>query len=132
MELVLPIQITKNTTKTAQLDADMITVNNVFACLITDIDIRQYPDDTRILPTNNNVDVCQFAASQLKHLPKDSVKTIKKQLLYLNKPVYLAEGTDRRPNNDDDDANKHTNEKIKDRIAQFHDLIFKKIIFAFL
>ena len=28
MELVLPIQITKNTTKTAQLDADMITVNN--------------------------------------------------------------------------------------------------------
>ena len=28
MELVLPIQITKNTTKTAQLDAEMITVNN--------------------------------------------------------------------------------------------------------
>ena len=35
MELVLPIQLTKK----------------------KDIDIRRYPDDTRILPTNNNVDV---------------------------------------------------------------------------
>ena len=66
MELVLPIQITKNTTKTAQLDADMITVNTFSARWITDIDIRRYPDNTRSWPTNNNVDVCQFAASQLK------------------------------------------------------------------
>ena len=65
MELVLPIQTTKKT-KTAQLDGDMITVNTFFARWITDIDIRRYPDDTRILPTNNNVDVCQFAAFQLK------------------------------------------------------------------
>ena len=70
----------------------------------------------------------QFGASQLKYLPKDPVKTIKKQLLYSNKPVYLAEGTDRRPNNDDH-ANKGTDENIKDRIAQFHDLIFKKNYF---
>ena len=125
MELVLPIQITKNTTK---MDADMITVNNFFACWITDIEIRGYLDATRILPTNNNVDVCHFAASQLKYLPKDSVKTIKKQLLYSNKPVYLAEGTNRRPNNDDD-ANKRADENIKDRIAQFHDLIFEKCYF---
>ena len=128
MELVLPIQITKNTTKMAQLDADMINVNKFFAHWITDIDIRRYPDDTRILPTNNNVDVCQFDASQLKYLPKDSVKTIKKQLLYSNQPVYLAEGTDRRPNNDDD-VNKRADENIKDIIAQFHDLIFKKNYF---
>ena len=106
----------------------MITVNNFFGSLDNYIDIMQYPDDTRILPTNN-VDVCQFAASQLKYLPKDSVKTIKKQLLYSNKPVYLAEGTNRRPNNDDD-ANKRANENTKDRIAQFHDLIFKKKLFS--
>ena len=122
MELVLPIQITKNTTKTAQLDADMITVNNFFGSLDNYIDIMQYPDDTRILPTNN-VDVCQFAASQLKYLPKDSVKTIKKQLHYSNKRVCLAEGTDGRLNNDDD-VNKHNDENIKDKIAQFYDLIF--------
>ena len=127
MELVLPIQITSKTTKTTQFDAGMITVNNSFACWITDIDIRQYPDDARILPTNNNVGVCQFA-SQLKYLPKDSVKTINKQLLYSNKAVYFAEGTDTRPNNNDD-ADKRNDENIKDRIAQFHDLIFKKKYF---
>ena len=71
----------------------------------------------------------KFAAYQLTYLPKDSVKTIKKQLLYSNKAVYLAEGTDRRPNNDDD-ANKRINENIKDRIAQFHDLIFEKNYFC--
>ena len=60
MELVLPIQITKNTTKTAQLDADMITVNKFFVRWITDIDIKRYLDNTRILPTNNNVDVCNL------------------------------------------------------------------------
>ena len=42
------------------MDIDMITVNNFFGYWIKDIDIRQYPDDTRILPTNNNVDVYQY------------------------------------------------------------------------
>ena len=125
MELVLPIQITKNTTKKDQFDGDMITVNNFLARWITDIDIWWYPDDTRILQTNNNVDVCQFAASQLKYLPKDSVKIIQKQLFYCNKAVYLAEGTDRRPNNYDD-VNKCTKDNIEDRITGFKDLIFKK------
>ena len=78
MELVLPIQFTKKTTKTAQMDAYIITVNNFFGHWITDIDIRHYPDDTRILPTNNNVDVYQFLNSQLKYLPKDSVATLLK------------------------------------------------------
>ena len=35
----------------------------------------------------------------------------------------MVKGTDRRPNNDDD-ADKCSDENIKDRIAQFHDLIF--------
>ena len=60
MELILSIQFTKKTTKTAQMDGDLITVNNFFGHLITDIDIRRYPDDTEILPKNNNVNVYQF------------------------------------------------------------------------
>ena len=81
----------------------MITVNIFFACWITDIDIRRYPDDTRILPTNNNIDVCQFAASQLKYLPKDSIKTIENQVLYSNtelensKILYLKKNYFRIP-----------------------------------
>ena len=78
MELALPIQFTKKTIKTAQMDGDLIIVNNFFGHWITDTDIRRYPDDTRILPTNNNVDVYQFSNSQLKYLPKDSVATLLK------------------------------------------------------
>ena len=94
MELILPIQFTKKTTKTAQMDGVLITVNNFFGHLITDIDIRRYPDDTEILPTNNNVNVYQFSNSQLKYLPKDSVATLLKLFLHSNKPVYLDENTE--------------------------------------
>ena len=67
-----------------------------------DIDIRQYPDDTRILPTNNNVDVYQYSASQLKYLPKNAISTIEKTSLYSKKPVYLDVDVDRRSNDNND------------------------------
>ena len=75
MELVLPIQFAKKTNKAAQMDGDVITVNNFFRHWTTDIGIIRYPYDTRNLPTNNNVEVYQFSNSQLKYLPKDSVAT---------------------------------------------------------
>ena len=43
----------------------------------------------------------------------------------------MGEGTDRRPNNHDD-ADKHSDENIKHRIAQFYDLIFQKNYFYIL
>ena len=49
------------------MDGDIIIIHNFFGHWITDIDIRRYPDDTTILPTNNNVHVCQFSNSQLKY-----------------------------------------------------------------
>ena len=52
MELVLPIQFTKKTSKTMQMDGNMITVNNFFEHWMTNIDIRRYLYDTKILPTN--------------------------------------------------------------------------------
>ena len=57
MEIVFPIQFTKNTNKVVAMDADTITGNNFFGHWITDIDIRRYPDDTGVLSTNNNVGV---------------------------------------------------------------------------
>ena len=80
MELVLPIQLTKK----------------------KDIDIRRYPDDTRILPTNNNVDVYQYSASQLKYLPKNAISTIEKTSLHSKKAVYLDVDVDRRSNDNND------------------------------
>ena len=95
MEIVPPIQFTKKTNKAVATDADTIKVNNCFGRGITDTDIKRYPDDTRILATNNNVDVYHYSNAPLKYLPEKSVKTVLKNLLYLNKPVYLDADTDR-------------------------------------
>ena len=81
----------------------MITVNNFFRHWFTDIDIRQYPDDMRLLPTNNSVDIYQYSHVQMKYLPEKSVKKLLKMMLYSNEPVYLEKNTDRRPHNDTDD-----------------------------
>ena len=52
-----------------------------------------------------------------------------KQLLYSNKLVYLAQGTDRRPNNDDD-VGQRSEDNLTDRFTEFIDLIFKKKYFC--
>ena len=106
MEIVLPIQFTKKTNKTAQIDDDTLTVNNFFRHWFTDIDIRCYPDDMRKLPTNNNVDIYQSSNAQLKYLPKKAALAFLKTFLYCNKPGYLGTDVDRRPNNDDQVADR--------------------------
>ena len=63
------------------MDSDVITVNNFFGHWITDIDIRLYPDDTRILLTNNNVDVLKFP---IEIFTKNSVATLLKSFRYSN------------------------------------------------
>ena len=113
------------------MDVDTITVNNFFGYWVTDIDIRWYVNDTRIPPTNNNVDVYQFSASQLKYSPKDSIAIVLKTLLYSNKPVYFNENVDRIPNNDDN-AGKRCDDNLTDRIGELKDWIFKKTIIVFL
>ena len=56
------------------MDGQIITVNNFFGHWFTDIDIRRYPDDMRILPTNNSVDIYQYSNAQMKYLPEKSVR----------------------------------------------------------
>ena len=85
------------------MDVQMITVNTFLGHLFSEIDIRRYPDNMRILPTNNSVDVYQYSNVQMKYLPEKSVKKLLKTMLYSNKPVYIAVNTDRRPNNNTDD-----------------------------
>ena len=51
MEICLPLKFTKKSNKAQKMDAQIMTVNNFFG---HDIDIRRYPDDMRILTTNNS------------------------------------------------------------------------------
>ena len=74
MLVCIPIKFTKRTAKTAQMDANMIAVNNFFSHWFTDINIRRYPDDMNILPTNNSVNIANYSSAQMKYLPEKSVK----------------------------------------------------------
>ena len=103
----------------------MVTVNNFLGYWFNDIDIRHYPDDMMILPTNNIVNIYQYSNAQMKYLPKKSVKKLLKTMFYSNRPVYLAKDTDRRPNNDTDD-NKRTDPNLTYRIAQLKESFFGK------
>ena len=79
----------------------------------------------RILPTNNSVDIYQHSNAQMKYLPEKSVKKLSKTMLYSNKLVYLAKGTERRPNNDTED-DKRSDPNSTYRIAQLKNYIFQK------
>ena len=82
VEIVLPIQFNKKVTKKRKLMMT-ITVNNFFGHWFTDIDIRRYPHNMRILPTNNSVNVYQYSNAQLKYLPKKSALNFFKNLFVL-------------------------------------------------
>ena len=85
MCIVLPIKIKKPTDKTANVN--VITVNNFFCHWLKEIDARRYPDDVRILPTNNTVEIYQYAAQQLKHLPNKCLDDMRETLLYEKKAL---------------------------------------------
>ena len=86
MYIVLPIQIKKSTDNTANVN--LITVNNFFCHWLKEINTRRYPVNLRILPTNNTVEIYQYAAQQLKHLPGKSLYDIRDTLLYEKKLLF--------------------------------------------
>ena len=110
------------------MDAQMMTVNNFLGHWFTDINIRGYLDDVRILPTNISIDIYQYSIAQMKYMPEKSVKKLLKTILYSNKPVYLSKDVDRRPNDDDDD-NKRSDLNLTYRIVQLKDYIFEKHVY---
>ena len=67
MCIVLPIAIKKETNKAQNVV--VITVNNCFCHWLNEIDARRYPDNARILPTNNTIEIYQYAAQQTRQLP---------------------------------------------------------------
>ena len=124
MLVCIPVKFTKKSAKTTALDANMTTVNNFFGHWFTNIDIRRYPDDMNILPTNNSVSVANYSNAQMKYLPEKSVKKLLKTMLYCNKPVYLTGDNTRRPNNDATDANR-TDPNLTYRLKELKAHLFK-------
>ena len=86
MLVCIPIKFTKKSAKTTALDANMTTVNNFFGHWFTNIDVRRYPDDMNILPTNKTGSIANYSNAQMKYLPEKSVKRLLKTMLYCNNP----------------------------------------------
>ena len=128
MLVCIPIKFTKKTSKIAQLDGNMTTVNNFFGHWFTNIDVRRYPDDMNILPTNNSVSIANYSNAQMKYLSEKSVKKLLKTMLYRNKPVYLTGDNTRRPNNDATDANR-TDPNLTYRLKELKAHLFKPWVY---
>ena len=101
----------------------MITVNNFVDHWFTDIDIRRFPDDMNIIPTNNSVSIGKYLNAQMKYLPEKSVKKLLKNMLYSNKPIYLDADVTRRPNNV---GTSRTDPNLTYRIANLKAHLFQK------
>ena len=78
----------KKTDNNSDVDDDMITVNNFFAHWVKEISITKYGSDKKLPPTFTPWEIYQYSDAMLKHLPKDSLKTIQKHLLCSKEPVF--------------------------------------------
>ena len=128
MLVCIPITFTKKSSKTAQLDVNMTTVNNFFEHWFTNINVRRYPNDMNILPTNNSVSMANYSNAHMKYLPEKSVKKLLKTMLDSNKPVYLDGDNTRRPNNDAVDASR-SDPNLTFRIANLKSHLFEKWVY---
>ena len=87
----------KKKNNAADMDCDLITVNNFFAHWVKEISVTKYGSDKEVPPTFTPWEIYQYSDNMLKHLPSDALKTIAKTLLYDKKEVYFAQTTyDRR------------------------------------
>ena len=97
IHICFPIKIKKKSNNSSNIDDDLITVNNFFAHWVKEISITKYRSDKELPPTFSPWEVYQYSDAMLKHLPKDSLKTLRKHLLYSKEKVYYAStGYDRR------------------------------------
>lgn len=86
--LYFPIKIEKSTTKTSNIDENMITVKNVFALWIREIEAKRYGDDLQIV-SNLTAKVYRYSDVMLKHKPKGGLKTFENTLLFSRNLVFL-------------------------------------------
>ena len=102
IHICFPIKMKKATNKAADIDNDLMTVNNFFAHWVKEVSVTKYGSDKELPPIFSPYEVYQYADSMLKHLPKDALKIIEKTHSYSKQAVYFADaGIDRRIHNRD-------------------------------
>ena len=89
MTLLLPIYFKESTNKNANVD--VLRVNNFFARWLKEGWYKMLPRLVKILPTNNTVEVYNYAAQQIKQLLTKSLDDLKEKILYEKKQLFWLE-----------------------------------------
>ena len=76
--ICFPIKIKKLTNVNANIEDDIITVNNSFEHWVKETNMTKYGSDKQLMPTSSPFEIYQYSDSMLKHLPEKSLKMIQK------------------------------------------------------
>ena len=118
LHLCFPIRFKKLSNITHNLDADIYPVNSFFAHWIREIDIMKYRTNKSIIPTTTPKEIYRYSDSMLKHLPRNALKMIEKDLLYSKKSVIIPGNEDRRSHNNNNEAFR-IDDNLEDREDKF-------------
>ena len=124
MCIVLPIQIKKIRSTDKNANVNVITVNKIFLSFVKRNWCKTLSRRRKNF-TNNTIEIYQYAAQQLKHLPSKSLDDIREILLYWKKAVVLTGGRDRTSNSSTTPADR-TDSNLGERVTNFLALIGKK------
>ena len=144
IHICFPIKIKKKSNNNADIDDDLITVNNFFAHWVKEISITKYGSNKELPPTFSPWEIYQYSDAMLKNLAAEDLKTIQKTFLYSKESVYFANTTYDRRNFNSKNINmtglnaaqivekKKAHAKdlnLDDRIELFEDQIAKEYVY---
>ena len=133
---VFPIKFLKKSDKNADIDAELITVNNFFAHWIKEISITKYGTNKELTPTTTPQEIYQYSDAMLKNLPAKSLKVIENDLLYSKEEVVIPYNLDKRFHGMVKDANNRVIHNVvrsdgnfRDREAKFRNQLKDKDVY---
>ena len=136
VHFVFPIKLFKKSDINADIDAELITVNNSFAHWIKEISTTKYSTNKELTPTTTPQEIYQYSDAILKHLPAKSLKVIENDLLYSKEEVVIEYGLDRRLHGMVKDKNNRVMHNVtrsegnfRDREAKFRSQLKDKYVY---
>ena len=129
LQFVFTLRIRKAADVTAQIEANMMTVNNFFVHWVKEIDITKYGKTKQLIPTSTPQEIYQYSDAMLKHLPEKALKKIRTNFLFSEKAVVLSGNNDRRVHGVSNDNTQRTDDNLDDRISKFATQIKDKFVY---
>lgn len=78
IHICFPTEIKSKADDDNDILVNTITVNNVFAYWIKEIDTKRHLDNSQILPTGHSTDIYQYSDAMLKQIHAKAMKTFRK------------------------------------------------------